>query len=279
MCSNDKSLSEFTLERMISDTDYYPVLWCMTGGGHKFQENLNAFLELTEKSIPIILIFSNAGALVANRYGFFYRIKDFSDVANSSFMIFENKRVLSNNISRLLDQGNIGYAYLHNDPSFSQAFSLVNNTLSCIVASPVTTNSMAKIRIGISDTLVTNIIVAGIKAGKKIAIFPTDVDTGIIKTKLPIKYRSSPNVEIDISICEYGAIKRSPSEIVYLPEYCVGCRACVDKYPTNFSYEEKYTINKRFIDAKNIDELSKECKILPSPADIPEFVLGHLLKR
>ncbi|MHA1330142.1 MAG: flavoprotein, partial [Candidatus Hodarchaeales archaeon] len=274
-----KDLSYFPSEALIPDTAYHPVLWCITGGGHKFQENLNAFLELTRKSVPIILIFSNAGALVANRYGFFYQVKDIRHVASSSFFIFENERVLSHNISQLLDQGDINYAFHPDDPSFSHALSLVNKYISCIIASPLTTNSAAKIGMGISDTLITNILVAGIKAKKKVALFPTDVDSKIIKSKLPIKYRvsSSKNI-VDITVCKYGALKRNQTEVIYLSEYCVGCRLCVNKYPSNFTYEEEYVVTRRPVDEENINKLAKECIILSSPLDIPKFVFDNLSK-
>ena len=65
----NKSLSFFSfLSRQSTST----VLWCYTGAGHFFKSNLNQLLKLNQTKVPICLIFSNAGALIANRYGFRY---------------------------------------------------------------------------------------------------------------------------------------------------------------------------------------------------------------
>ena len=50
------------------------VIWCYTGAGYGYKENYKQIINLNRNAIPIIIIFSNAGALVANRYGFFWNL-------------------------------------------------------------------------------------------------------------------------------------------------------------------------------------------------------------
>ena len=50
---------------------------------------------------------------------------------------------------------------------------------------PATSNSIAKISLGIADTLLTNSAIMGLKASIPIFIMPSDYQEGVVITKLP----------------------------------------------------------------------------------------------
>ena len=250
------------------------VIWCLTGGGDLFEENSKVFFKLVEENHPVLAIFSNAGALVQNRYGFFLKLtKGFRNKDNLLFL-FEDQSVLSFNIQRILDDSNISYAVLPYDPSFARSVWLANQKIKCIIASPLTANSVAKLVNGIADNFIINLVSAGKKANQTIGIFPTDRGISIIESKLPVRQiKLLSKDEYSPNTCKYGAIVEDHSPYIsYRPEYCTGCRECVKKYPDSFSVDEKMKIRIRSIDRLNTERISKEFRIFQNPEEIIEFI-------
>ncbi len=251
------------------------VLWCYTGAGYCFEENFEQIIKLNHESIPLCIIFSSAGALVANRYGFFWNLCQNPLEKDFIHFIFERKDVLRYNIKKLLDSAKLSYSFAPNDPAYSSAVSLANNeAVVCIIGSPITANTAAKLVNGIADTYITNLITQGLKAGKKIGIFPTDTTFPEAMSLLPIRYRGNPKSEkIDPKICQFNAIKNlSSNQIDFLAQYCVGCHQCVKMLPEIFSSEKKRKIKVRKIDAQNAARLEADFTIFTQPSEIHSFV-------
>ena len=250
------------------------IIWCLTGGGDLFEENYETFCKLIEENYPVLAIFSNAGALVHNRYGFFLKLSKVFRNKDNLLFLFEDQRVLSFNIQRILDDSNISYAVLPYDPSFARSVWLANQKIKCIILSPLTANSIAKLTNGVADNFILNLVSACKKANQTIGIFPTDRGISIIETKLPVrqikllsKDTYSPNT------CEYGALVEDHSSYIsYKPEYCTGCRECVKKHPDSFSVNDKMKIRIRSVDRLNTERISKEFRIFRTPEEIIEFI-------
>lgn len=223
---------------------------------------------------PILAIFSNAGALVQNRYGFFLRLKKVITNKENILFLFEDQRFLSFNIKNMLDHSNISYEVLPYDPSFARAVWLANQKIKCIIASPLTANSVAKLVNGIADNFIINLVSAGKKANQSIGIFPTDRGARVIESKLPVRQiKLLPKTNFNSNTCKYGAlVEDHPSYIFFKPEYCTGCRNCVKKYPNNFSVDEKLQIKIRDVDRSHTEKLSKEFRIFQTPDEIFEFI-------
>ncbi|MHA1940305.1 MAG: flavoprotein [Candidatus Hodarchaeales archaeon] len=252
------------------------IIWCLTGGGDLFEENYRAFKDLLEKKYTIIAVFSNAGALIYNRYGFFWEMSKFVKNKENLLFLFEDPETLTFNIQKLLDNSKILYAILPSDPSFARGIWLANQKVKCIIGSPFTANSVGKLVHGIADNLILNIISTGKKANQTIGIFPTDRGMIVIESKLPVRQvKPLPKTEYDSNTCKYNALGEHNSlYIEFKPEYCVGCRNCVNLYPANFSVNEKINIKIRTIDHRNSMKLSKEFQVFQSPDEISKFILS-----
>ena len=249
------------------------VLWCFTGGGHFFEEILEQIKKVNHESIPISFVFSNAGALVANRYGFFWNLMHSNVRKDYLHFIFENS-VAQYNIKKILQKADLSYSTISKDPTFSIAMSLANSEAKCIIACPLTANTAAKLALGITDSLISNLVSSGLKSGKKVGILPTDAISQKIKTKLPIQQiKPASTDQINIDVCEFNALKRtSTNQVQFLPQFCVGCQVCVKKYPDVFSSGNQIEVIIREVDSKNILNLSSELTVLQTPSEIYSFI-------
>jgi flavoprotein len=264
-----------SLTSFLSKQSSLTVIWCYTGAGHCFKENFEQIIKLNQDCIPICLIFSEAGALVANRYGFFWRLCQSDLKKDTIHFMFPNKDILNSNIEILLNRANLSYGILSQDPAYSIAISLAyNRGVACIIGSPFTANTIAKLASGIADSFISNLISHGVKAGSNIGIFPTDASTIEVTSFLPVRYcGKSSSEQIEIGICQYNAIKGiNPLEIDFLANMCVGCKKCVMKYPELFTYGEQIKVKIRNIDVQNVNHLRSEVVIFSSPKEIEKFV-------
>ncbi len=257
----------------ISDQASPSVLWCYTGGGHFFKEIFEQIMKINHESIPICFVFSNAGALVANRYGFFWKLAHSKAKKEFFHFIFENV-VAQYNIKQILREADFSCSIIANDPAFSVAVALANSEVRCIIGCPLTANIAAKLASGIADCFISNLLSAGLKSEKKVAILPTDALSQRIKTKLPIRQiNQASTAQINPAICKFNALKKMPNDqIQFLPEFCVGCQVCVRKFPKVFSYGDEIKIKIREVDSQNIQKLSGELTVFQSPSDIFPFV-------
>ncbi len=254
------------------------ILWCYTGGGHLFAENLKEMKNVSYTH-PILLLFSNAGALVANRYGFFWNLVH-SEVKKENFHIILEKAVAKFNIQDLLEK-NISYSLILHDPAFSIATALINTDVKCIIASPLTANTAAKLAFGIADSFISNLLSSGLKSGKQVGIFPTDSLSRQIKSTLPIRQIRSVSINnVSPTVCKFNALaKTSKGQLKFIPQYCVGCQRCVKKYPSVFSYGDEIKIRIREVDAQNIQKLRSEVTIFQNPEEISPFLKRCLEKK
>jgi archaeoflavoprotein AfpA len=136
------------------------VAWGITGSGDKIMEVLDAMKVVKEKygrGIKIEVFLSKAGEQVSK----YYNIKD------------ELKRVFE----RVWEEKNANSPFLAGRIQLGEfAFFLV---------APATSNTVAKLVHGISDTLITNSAIQAIKARVPVHIMPVDYREGIVVTKLP----------------------------------------------------------------------------------------------
>ncbi len=155
---------------------------------------------------------------------------------------------------------------------------LANQTINCIIVSPLTANSVGKLVNGIADNYILNIISSGKKADQAIGIFPTDRKKNVQTSVLPVRLiKPLPKTKFDPNICEYNALTNDQSfHTQFNPEYCVGCRSCVKNYPAYFSVDEKINIKIRPIDYMNSRKLANEFQILRSPVEISNFVYSGI---
>jgi len=134
------------------------IAWGITGCGDYLKESLDIMSEVTkEHGLDVRVFLSQAGEMVIKWYKLFNELK-------SSFPKTYSER--SPNIPFLVGDLQLGkYDFL--------------------IITPSTSNTVGKIAVGISDTLLSNAAAQAMKARVPVYIFPADQKKGDIVTDLP----------------------------------------------------------------------------------------------
>ena len=135
------------------------IAWGITGAGDRLEECVKLMKSLAEKykdQIEIQAYISKSGVVVLKHY----RLLDY---VKSNFKTFIEVSANEPFLAGQLQKGE--YEFL--------------------LIMPATSNTVAKLVVGIADTLLTNAAISAAKAFKPVYIFPTDREEGLITTKLP----------------------------------------------------------------------------------------------
>ncbi len=184
--------------------------WAITGAGHLLDESVT-IMEKLAKNNEITVFLSNAGEEVLKMYGLFERVANITG-------------------------GYYKELALDSDQSFSFPISgrLSLGKYDLLIVSPTTSNTVAKIVHGISDTLVTNSVAQAGKGGVKTLIVPVDIESGNVETILPSKLELESCADCNeceaAKICPQNAII-AKQEINLLK--CIGCGECENSCPYN----------------------------------------------
>lgn len=136
------------------------VAWGITGCGDKLEETyliMKGIKELYGPSIRIEVFLSKAALTVAKYYRLVEQLKSSFD----SYMVEIDS----------------------NSPFL--AGRLQTGEFDSLIIAPASGNTVAKITVGISDTLLTNSAIQAIKGFTPVYIMPTDFQEGIIETRRP----------------------------------------------------------------------------------------------
>jgi len=171
------------------------LAWCVTGSGDKIKETIQVMVDLKEEygeSLKVEVFTSKAGAQVAK----YYKVAD-----------------------RL--QGSFDRHWTEvdaNTPFISGRLQLGEFDL--VLVAPATSNTVAKITHGISDTLVTNAAIQAVKGFIPVCVMPVDYEEGTTITLLPNGRRLKLRVRKEdaenarrIGAMEGFQIIKSPEEI------------------------------------------------------------------
>lgn len=136
------------------------IAWGITGSGDRLVETVEVMKEIKDQyqnEVDIRVYLSKAGDQVAKYYKLVNDLKESFD--------------------RILVEINPNSPFL--------AGQLQTGKLEFLLIAPATSNTVAKISMGIADTLLSNAAVMGLKAFVPLYIMPSDYKEGIIVTKLP----------------------------------------------------------------------------------------------
>lgn len=136
------------------------VAWGITGSGDRLIEIVEVMKETKEKyqrDVDIVVYLSKAGEKVMKYY------KLVEDLKGNFEKIFVEIDANSPFLAGQLQTGKFEF----------------------LLIAPATSNTVAKISMGIADTLLSNAAVMGLKAFVPVYIMPSDYKEGIIVTKLP----------------------------------------------------------------------------------------------
>ncbi|MBZ9570414.1 dihydromethanopterin reductase (acceptor) [Methanobrevibacter sp. TMH8] len=207
--------------------------WAITGAGHLLDESVVVMEELA-KNNEITVFLSNAGEEVLKMYGLFERVA-------------------------AITGGYYKELALDSDQRFSYPISgrLSLGKYDLFIVSPTTSNTVAKIVNGISDTLVTNSVAQAGKGMVKTIIIPVDMESGDVETILPSKLELESCADCEkceaAELCPQNAII-AKQEIDLLK--CIGCGECENSCPYGAVKAGKLiTIHMRDIDIENTHKL------------------------
>ena len=225
------------------------IAWGITGSGHLLLETYETMQDILKTGKHTLSIFlSKAGEEVARMYGI---LSDLRKMANAS---------LPFRFVRDVEQG-------ASSPACGK-FNL--KVFHVLFVGPATANTVAKIKVGIADTLVTNITAMAIKGGMPVFVLPSDYVPGPVTTTLPITVKSSGapagiNDQKKCSCRPCKVVEECPTHAISFFEEkpfvdltkCIGCKRCVKSCQEMFEFGKKITIHIRKIDAENARALGK----------------------
>lgn len=136
------------------------IIWAITGSGDRIIETTKIMKEINKKyedEFDIRIYISKAGDQVLKYYGLF---KDLE-------IDFDKTWVEVNS----------------NNPFLAGQIQL--GQFEFMVIAPTTSNTVAKISLRIADSLIPNAAIMGQKVGTPIYVMPSDVEEGVVITKLP----------------------------------------------------------------------------------------------
>ncbi|RLE50338.1 MAG: archaeoflavoprotein AfpA [Candidatus Methanomethylicota archaeon] len=135
------------------------IAWGITGAGDRLEECVKLMKSLADKyrdRVEVYAYISKSGVVVLRHY----RLLDY---VRSNFKTFTEISANEPFLAGQLQKGEFEF----------------------LLIMPATSNTVAKLAVGIADTLLTNAAISAVKAFKPVYIFPTDREEGLITTKLP----------------------------------------------------------------------------------------------
>lgn len=215
------------------------LVWGITGSGSFIRDLVELFIDLKKQfpNLVVAVALSRAGRDVCRIYG-----------------VLEKLRLIAAG-------GRYGGLYIDEGPnSWMPLVGRVSlGRYDLIIIAPATSNTVAKIVHGISDTLITVVVSQALKSGTPVVVFPSDY-AGEARTQLPCR--------IDISSCTkcYACLKSSfcsHNAIILGDQYpaidyskCVGCGKCSLKCPSGaIRCWEEIIVKPSPIDIANLSKL------------------------
>ena len=180
------------------------VLWCLTGSGSFIHECSTSIAKLTRSGVEVDVCLSRAGEEVSRLYGV---LSDF----------------LALGVRVLLDRSSSG---------LDVAGRVASGRYGVVVVAPATSNTVAKIVLGVADTPPTIAVSQALKNRIPVAILPSDYGDTVVTTYPCIVHRELCNgCMICASLCPYEAITVAGSRARIDYSRCVGCGICATVCP------------------------------------------------
>jgi dihydromethanopterin reductase (acceptor) len=234
------------------------LAWGVTGAGHFLFESFNLMKKVArKKDVKVTTYLTRAGEEVVKRYGLWSSLREVSDGSYYSEILTEKVEGASS-------------------PSAGR---LARGVYRGLIVAPASANTVAKIRFGIADTLVTNAVAQALKSGTPVLILPTDQTLEELETRLPTKV----NREIcrgclpcpSETACPTGALKRVEGKMRVEPLLCEGCRLCIDSCLFEaVRFGERIRVKPRRVDVENAEALRQMegLKVVASPEELRKLV-------
>jgi archaeoflavoprotein AfpA len=134
------------------------VAWGITGSGDRLRETVDVMLKIREMypKVEIRVYLSKAGQQVVLYYKLMEKLKE-------NFKVWTEVNANAPFLAGMLQSGKFEF----------------------LLIAPATSNTVAKIALGIADTLLSNSAIMALKAFVPVYIMPSDYREGVVETELP----------------------------------------------------------------------------------------------
>lgn len=224
------------------------------------EESVAAIGELVRLGVNVTCFISKAGFEVLRMYGLLGRVREYCP---GGYL----REVFTD-----YDEG----------ASSPHAARLSLKVYKVLVVSPASSNTIAKMVNGISDTLVTNAFTHACKAGVKVLIVPSEFSRKPVKSKTPVSInraicmscsvRCPPSMKCPTGAFTLSSVDNLPSLKLTL---CEGCRVCVEECPYGaVSFGLVVRTKARDIDIENIERIKsiRNVKVFSNPIKVVGFI-------
>ncbi|ATZ60930.2 MAG: dihydromethanopterin reductase (acceptor) [Methanosarcinales archaeon Met12] len=206
------------------------IAWGITGAGHFLRESYEIFWTLAQEH-QITTFVSGAGEEVLRMYGLFDKM---SEISNGEYLreIFLESR---------------------SGKSFPKAGRFLLGKYDALIISPATSNTVAKVVHGISDSLITNAVTQTVKGGTPVYIVPVDI-SGTLMSEMPYFIDRDACEKCDDCPPKERCPKNAITDQIDLLK-CDGCGLCVDCCPHSAIRGGFVKCRVRDIDAQNVETM------------------------
>ncbi len=233
------------------------IMWGITGAGCFLRESFEAVEESKRNfNVKVTIALTRAGEELVRIYGLEDRLKNISPGRYYEEVLTEGT------------EGRSGY----------RIGRLAAGLYDALFVSPATANTVAKIVMGIADTLVTNAVAQAVKGGVPVLIVPTD-QKELIETPLPHRVDREACVGCSpcpaVEACPYGALKMVAGKAWIDLATCHGCGACVEACPYSaVKGGERVMVRVRRVDLENVERLKRMegISVLSSPSELSSML-------
>ena len=214
------------------------VMWCITGAGHFLEESFKAVEELKRRSgAKVTTALTKAGEEVVRIYGLEGRLRAVSPGGYYEEVLTERS------------EGASGY----------RMGRLARGLYDLLFVSPASANTVAKLVVGVADTLATNAVAQAVKGGVPVFIVPTDQEE-FIETPSPTFIDRESCIGCQpcsaMEACSHGAIKWVEDKAWVDLALCYGCGACIQACPQGaVKSRVKVRVRARRVDLDNVERL------------------------
>jgi dihydromethanopterin reductase (acceptor) len=229
------------------------IAWGITGAGHFLRESFDVFKDLKQNNndLKVTAFLSSAGEEVARMYGLEDKLKSIS---------------CGEYLEELFPESGQG-------ASIPKAGRFLLHKYDCLIVTPATSNTVAKIAHGIADTLITNIVAQAVKGSVPVYIVPVDI-SGTIESRMP--YFIDREICMKCGLCqprEHCPHNAITDQIQLLK--CTGCGECIKLCSYGAIQGGLATLRVRDVDSRNVEllKLLEGITVLENPQIIPYAIL------
>ncbi len=229
------------------------IAWGITGAGHFLRESFDVLKDLKRQNndLKVTTFLSRAGEEVVRMYGFENELKTIS---------------CGEYLEELFPESGQG-------ASVPKAGRFLLHKYDCLIITPATSNSVAKIAHGIADTLITNTVAQAVKGSVPVYIVPVDI-SGTIESRMPYFIDRDICMKCEICLPREHCKNNAITDQIQLLE-CSGCGECIKLCSYGAIQGGLAKLKVRDVDSRNVQILNEleGITVIDKPQSVPDSIM------